>query len=296
MTKLYTWLTEKFKENYENIESKLNHTPDYRKYILKNYGERALSSIPKGFDVIKRLGEGSSGEAFLVKHPQSMNYLVIKYQVTESNNFVRLLHEAVLQRHFQEKNLGPALLATYFWKLTEDKVVAIFLMQYVPLILSNLLLREIPKPILMSIKDILLKLLQKLCHNGLRHNDLHWQNLGFIYTDNKFKLIPIDFGYSDIVPKSDCKLSIDLYWLVSFLIRIRYNRSNVEFLLEHIEPYLIQQFKKDFNIHKILWPTITEFQKQSKIIRRERPNAEKREQFLTDLKYDIPFLQSQLKY
>jgi serine/threonine protein kinase len=301
MSQLDEWLYKQMVEKHTKWNKSIDSNKSQIQYISKHYGEKAISVIPKEYKHLQLIGRGVFGEVYLVE--TATEYLAIKFQRSNLSNYVSIVYESALLRHFNKKKIGPNLKSAKEWTSIErsnggsealcnvfnstDKCIcSAYTMEYVPLIMSSLLMSDIPKTILELLVDKVVLLLDDMCTVGLLHNDLHWSNIGFVKRGNNFHMVCIDFGHASIVKELQCKYSIDLYWLVRSLMNGNKSKNHL-YLLASLEPLLIRQFKKDFHSKTVLWPTISEFMRLKSTIIRERPGNDKKQLLVDKMGYPL---------
>jgi hypothetical protein len=187
-----------------------------RRRIIRRFGgKRALDIIPKNWLIIKHLGEGGSGDIYLIAHGSKRR--VLKYQ-TETE--IDTLYEIGMHIEFVNKNLALDLHATDMW-FSKKACHSVYMMAMVDKMIADFLRKEIPEEQINVILKSLKYLIDQMCVESIQHNDFHWGNIGIVFdtTTDKLKLRPVilDFGYASVVKLRRCRKFSAYYQLIRTL-------------------------------------------------------------------------------
>lgn len=169
------------------------------KPIVKEFGQKALTIMPDGFQLTRKLGEGDFGvtyQACLTSY-DCVAVKFLKRHLPKKD----YTHEADLQRVFAEKGLAPRIYRGPVFYSSNGKEFVGLVMERIDGTLDSLLEQAFEPDARADLVAAVLSLLGLMEHFNLTHGDLHTGNIGYRYaTTHKnvltLQLILIDFGYS----------------------------------------------------------------------------------------------------
>ncbi len=189
--------------------------------IIKHYGgNRALKCIPSPWKIVKRLGRGAYGEVFLIQKENTKR--VVKFQ--KNPNVYDILYEVWMQINFYKCGLAPKIYHFDIWGNEFSSIT----MGYIDMLEDYLSIKR-NQDELNDIVNKLELLLDVMCQHKMRHNDLHWGNIGI---DKYLNLVLIDFGQASIYHKK-CYKSGEWFQLARTLrnkLQLNMNRNTKEYL------------------------------------------------------------------
>jgi Protein kinase domain len=185
----------------------------YRQIIQNSYGgKRALKFVNPNLFVIEKLGSGVFGQVFLAIDNQNYKY-ALKFQTT---NLVDVKYEFSMHVEFAKHNLAAKVHCFDYW----GKSYSLIIMDYVEFMLKDYLAIRRSKKQLNHVILEINTLIDKMCQFNLRHNDLHWENLGWVNNH----VIVFDFGYAS---KAACSPMSEYFVLAAtmWIITNEFNRN-----------------------------------------------------------------------
>jgi hypothetical protein len=214
--------------------------------VRRKYGgKRALQIVPEGWAFAQLIGEGGSGEAYLISN--GLQERVIKYQ-NESNEDV--LYEILMQEKFASHGLSLRVQQFDTWGTRQDPHSAI-LMEKIDTVLTDFLRQRRESETLDNVARGLINIVHKMCRLKIRHNDFHWQNVGLMYDLRHHRVLmrPIvfDFGYASEQHRS-CHNSVELFQLARTMspeFNPKINRANMRYLSKVLFRAFAEQARRD---------------------------------------------------
>ena len=203
---------------------------------IKKYfgGSRALECV-ENYKFLKLLGQGDYGDVYLMEKNNKL--LVAKY-VEDPKKKYPIQYEVAMQIYFSTLKIAPKIYFFDSWKNNEYSLVV---MERIDETLEDVLSQKHSKNFLDYIFKEIGKLIDLLCKYKIRHNDLHWGNIGFL----NHKIILIDFGYASIGHKK-CLDSIEWFQLARTIYNIE-DTSNRDYMGELIFEKLKQVLESEGN-------------------------------------------------
>ena len=144
--------------------------------LESRFGSKLLQSIPPGYHLVKKLGEGAFGIALLIGKSM-FDTLVMKLQIVKDDR--QFDHEVEMQKKFAAVHLAPKVLDVKTWSHRGQRVAAI-LMNKVDGILDAFLSTDQPTAALDQIVRWTVDAIQKMCDAKLTHGDMHFQNFAYV--------------------------------------------------------------------------------------------------------------------
>ena len=168
----------------------------FREKILKHHGAAVVAFIPSKVFLTKDYGK------FVF---QLSNKTVLKIV---TGNRINVTYEALMQYKFALVALGPPILKYALWELGTGDVTMAIIMDSVTDIIPAYLSTERSEAEINTYVTHVEAYLKRMCAEGLRHLDAHWNNFGHRENRNP---ITIDFGYSTAGnDPASCKFELEL--------------------------------------------------------------------------------------
>jgi hypothetical protein len=226
-----------------------------KRQLEDSFGKMALSAIPKGYNIVSKLGEGVVGQAFLVSD-EYFNQQILKFAKVErtvAGNHAGIEHEFAMQTKFAALGLSPKALSLSFYhpQFGRNEEVAVTTMARVygtvGYLIDNCVLdSELITEIVNQIEEVL----KKMCKYGVIHGDFHPWNLGYDFaSDGSIKIIPIDLAYSCcIAAKVPCRPDYELIKLLQVLFSVgsedksKIARFNCQYMIKPIQELMLEVF------------------------------------------------------
>jgi hypothetical protein len=219
-TNLLTYLESRFEVNIQRLKSAIQHIMHIQDVKF-----------------VKILGSGQDGVAFTICNPTlSSQLLVVKYQYDEEYKTRTFEHEFKMQMKFFQAGIAPE---PKFLHISPNIIIMAKLDGTVNELLESRCSQELLDGILKGIVDIL----SVMCVHKLTHGDLHWVNIGYVYTFEELDDYPlqrtmtfqlIDFANSQ---NEGCDPEMELAQLIrrSFpQISSTLNLENLNYLRENL--------------------------------------------------------------
>lgn len=153
----------------------------------------------KGWNVVRKLGQGVSGAVFLAEKDGMQAALKIVVDSPDSANFVTVEAEVRMQQKFADAGLAPKI---YCHGKTQvgQTTVHVILMEPVDFTLNAFMCRDVvTREALKEIAMSLFRMLLKMRKLGVTHGDMHTENVAFrVQPDGTYKMLLIDFGQSSL--------------------------------------------------------------------------------------------------
>lgn len=222
----------------------ISHKKKIKSSVIRHYyGKNFDKLIPPGFRLVKILGEGASGKAYLVCH----NGVKCRaYKVSKLRNYKDeelFFREAEMIKRFNKFKLAPHIYRVGTFK-RGDANYGLIEMDLIDGTLDDLLSKHQSKEALDEILADIDKLISQMCKHGLIHGDFHTGNIGYkIRANGSIKLILIDFGYSCCLRKVKCQPRLEYIQLLRTLSMSELNPHNEKYLFNHI----ISLYRERFN-------------------------------------------------
>lgn len=150
---------------------------EQKKYVAR-FGAKLLDAVPKGYQLVRKLGEGAFGVALLACKNQ-FECLVLKIQIVDDDR--KFNHEVAMQKKFAAVGLAPQVLDMKTWNHRGQRIASI-VMTKIDGILDSFLAVEQPKHVLDQLLVWITDAIKKMCDSSLTHADYHFSNLAYIVT------------------------------------------------------------------------------------------------------------------
>jgi hypothetical protein len=162
---------------------------------------KRLMNVPD-VKFIKLLGVGAYGLAFTICNPSlSSELFVVKYQYNQENKNADevFLREYEMQKKFFEAGIAPE---PKFVELSPNIIV----MAKIDGTLDGLLEKPCSKETLDGILEGIISLISKMCAYKLSHRDLHWGNVGYVFTFDEEQFDTSDIHLHPLQRRTDFQL------------------------------------------------------------------------------------------
>ena len=208
-----------------------------------SYGKGLNPFVPPGYRLVKQLGKGEAGKAFLICHNGSGCRVLKVVKLRGSGDKRLFIHEAAMQRRFHAHDLAPAVykVGTFQKGKTEYGLIE---MELVSGTFDDLLKTRQDQAMLDWVLRSIDDLIARMCQADLIHGDLHNGNIAFIDRGGARKVMLIDFGFSCCLKATKCDPRLEyIQSLRSMSLGPKINKSNVAYL----ESRLLATYRAKFN-------------------------------------------------
>ncbi|AOR23356.1 serine/threonine protein kinase [Clostridium taeniosporum] len=177
------------------------------------------NEIVNEYSIIKRIGEGRYGIAYLAINDKKEKYVIkqLKKDTIEKTREKLFYEEHIL------RNLNDYKFPKFISKFKDDDREG-YILEYIEgKVFEDLLVAdryEFSKPEIYEIGSQLLEIIEILQNNNVVHRDIRLPNV--IIRENK-ELVLIDFGLARIIDNDRYVKMIDYWFLGDFLIHLHYS-------------------------------------------------------------------------